>query len=196
MSPDGMYEFQPNSHETTTSRILKLNEDGLSWVLFKEQFVAAVSSKGLVWFLDGREKVPVPTTAPGIDPDADERYETAQDIWVARHQTIRTLLFQTLPEAIKLRIAPLQKASEAWKTVIDEYDNQGEFVQVELLRQMHALRCKENTDPRSTLNKLEKLRTEYAVDFWVCRASITAGPGHVVVRRCGNRTYVGVARRR
>lgn len=152
-----MYEFQPDHHETTTSRIPKLNEDGSNWVLFKEQFVAAVSAKGLVRFLDGREKVPVPTTAPGVDPDADERYEAAQDIWVAKHQTIRTLLFQTLPEAIKLRIAPLQRASEAWKTVVDEYDDQGEFVQVELLRQMHALRCEENTNPRPTLNKLERL---------------------------------------
>ncbi|KAF9799838.1 hypothetical protein IEO21_10490 [Rhodonia placenta] len=162
MSPVGMYEFQPDHHETTTSRIPKLNEDGSNWVLFKEQFVAAVSAKGLVRFLDGREKVPVPTTAPGVDPDADERYEAAQDIWVAKHQTIRTLLFQTLPEAIKLRIAPLQRASEAWKTVVDEYDDQGEFVQVELLRQMHALRCEENTDPRPTLNKLERLKSEYA----------------------------------
>ncbi|EED85443.1 predicted protein [Postia placenta Mad-698-R] len=31
---------------------------------------------------------------------------------------------------------------------------------------------------------------EELVDFWVRRASVAAGPGHVVVRRCGNRTYV------
>ncbi|KAF9799647.1 hypothetical protein IEO21_10534 [Rhodonia placenta] len=72
------------------------------------------------------------------------------------------MLFQTLPESLKLRIAPLQKASEAWQVVVDEYDNQGEFVQVELLRQMHALRCAEDSDPRQTLNQLEKLRSEYA----------------------------------
>lgn len=82
-------------------------------------------------------------------------------MWVAKHQMIHTLLFQTLPEAIKLCIVPLQKASKAWKTVDDEYNNQGEFIQVELLRQMHGLRCTGNFDPRLTLNQLEKLRSEY-----------------------------------
>ncbi|KAF9799717.1 hypothetical protein IEO21_10510 [Rhodonia placenta] len=162
MSPASSYEFQLNPNESTTSRIPKLIEGGSNWILYKEQFRAAVYAKGLVRFLEGCDKAPVPTTALGIDPDADEHYESANDVWVAKHQSIRTILFQTLPESLKLRITSLQKASEAWQVIVDEYDNQGEFVQVELLRQMHALRCAEDSDPRPTLNQLEKVRSEYA----------------------------------
>ncbi|KAF9804670.1 hypothetical protein IEO21_09307 [Rhodonia placenta] len=162
MSPTNTYEFQLNPSETATSRIPRLLEDGSNWILYKEQFRAAALAKGLVWFLEGRDKAPTPTTAPGVDPDADERYKSKNDLWIAKHQSIGTMLFQTLPESLKLRIAPLQWASEAWQVVVDEYDNQGKFVQVELLREMHALRCDKNIDPRPTLNKLEKLRLQYA----------------------------------
>lgn len=167
MSPASSYEFQLNQSESTTSRIPKLIEDGSNWILYKEQFRAAVYAKGLVRFLEGRDKAPIPTTAPGVDPDADERYESANDVWVAKHQFIRTMLFQTLPESLKLGIAPLQKASDAWQVVVDEYDNPGEFVQVELPRQMHALRCAEDSDPRPTLNQLEKFRSGYATAPYV-----------------------------
>ncbi|EED84360.1 predicted protein [Postia placenta Mad-698-R] len=133
VSPASFYEFQLNPSESTTSRIPKLIEDGSNWILYKEQFRAAVYAKGLVRFLEGRDKAPIPTTAPGVDPDVDKHYKSANDVWVAKHQSIWMMLFQTLPESLKLRIASLQKASEAWQVVVDEYDNQGEFVQVELL---------------------------------------------------------------
>ncbi|OSX64737.1 hypothetical protein POSPLADRAFT_1135825 [Postia placenta MAD-698-R-SB12] len=163
MSPTSSYEFQLNPNKSTTSRIPKLIEDGSNWILYKEQFCAAVYTKGLVQFLENHDKAPVPTTASGIDPDADKCYESANDVWVPKHQSIRTMLFQTLPESLKLRIASLQKASEAWQVIVDEYDNQGEFVQVELLQQMHALWCAEDSDPCPTLNQLEKVRSEYTM---------------------------------
>ncbi|EED82932.1 predicted protein [Postia placenta Mad-698-R] len=169
MSPTDTYEFQLNLSETATSRIPRLLEDGSNCILYKEQFRAATLAKGLVRFLEGRDKAPTPTTAPGVDPDADERYESKNDLWIAKHQSIGTMLFQTLPESLKLRIAPLQRASEAWQVVVDECDNQGEFVQVELLHEMHALRCDKNIDPRPMLNKLEKLCSQYATAGASCQ---------------------------
>ncbi|KAF9794104.1 hypothetical protein IEO21_11214 [Rhodonia placenta] len=190
MSPASSYEFQLNPNESTTSRILKLIEDGSNWILYKEQFRAAVYAKGLVRFLEGRDKAPVPTTAPGVDPDADEHYESANDVWVAKHQSIWTILFQTLPESLKLRIASLQKASEAWQVIVDEYDNQGEFVQVELLRQMHALRCAEDSDPRPTLNQLEKVRSEYAT----AGGQLSDTEYKAIILSCLPMSYRGVVR--
>lgn len=46
--------------------------------------------------------------------------------------------------------------------VKDEFDGQGDFVQVELLQQMHALRCEEGVDPCPTLETLTWLKSEYA----------------------------------
>ncbi|KZT00214.1 uncharacterized protein LAESUDRAFT_611650, partial [Laetiporus sulphureus 93-53] len=118
-------------------------------------------AKKLVRYLDGRDKEPTAPTAPGVDSDADEAYADAYDTWAAGHEAIKTLLYQTLPETLKLRIIPEKKVSGAWKVVIAEYDNRGDFVQAELLRRMHALHCTEEKDPRPTLDKLQKLKAEF-----------------------------------
>ncbi|KZT02373.1 uncharacterized protein LAESUDRAFT_614084, partial [Laetiporus sulphureus 93-53] len=97
----------------------------------------------------------------GVDSDADEAYADAYDTWAAGHEAIKTLLYQTLPEMLKLQIIPEKKASGAWKVVIAEYDNRGDFVQAELLRRMHALRCTEEKDPRPILDRLQKLKAEF-----------------------------------
>lgn len=64
---------------TTSLKIPLLVEDGSNWVLYKAQFLTAVHAKGLRRYLEGRERMPTPTTAPGVDSEADERYETALD---------------------------------------------------------------------------------------------------------------------
>ncbi|EJF55539.1 hypothetical protein DICSQDRAFT_73598, partial [Dichomitus squalens LYAD-421 SS1] len=147
---------------TTSSKIPALNEDGSNWVLYKAQFLAAVYAKGLRRYLEGTERVPQAPTAPGVDSDADERYETAVDKWLGNHSTIKTLLFQTVPESLKLDIATKSRANEAWALVSAKYDNQGDFVQVNILNRMHQLRCEEGGDPRPVLTQLARLRSEYA----------------------------------
>ncbi|EED82850.1 predicted protein [Postia placenta Mad-698-R] len=73
MSPADTYEITLGSNESPVSRLPKLAEDGSNWVLFKAQFKATVSSKGLLRFLEGRDKIPIEPTAPGVDSDADEK---------------------------------------------------------------------------------------------------------------------------
>ncbi len=88
---------------TSTSKIPALIEDGSNWILYKAQFLAVVHAKGLHCYLEGREQKLVPPTAYGVDSDADKRYETAYDKWAANHTTIKSLLFQTAPEPLKLK---------------------------------------------------------------------------------------------
>ncbi len=144
---------------TSTSKIPALIEDGSNWILYKAQFMAVVHAKGLRRYLEGRERKPVPLTAYGVDSDADERYETAYDKWAANHATIKSLLFQTAPEPLKLEIMALSDARAMWAMVTSRYDNQGDFVQVNLAAQMQQLRCGEGEDPRPVL---AHLRAEYA----------------------------------
>ncbi|CDO71000.1 hypothetical protein BN946_scf184844.g4 [Trametes cinnabarina] len=147
---------------TTSLKIPLLVEDGSNWVLYKAQFLTAVHAKGLRRYLEGRERMPTPTTAPGVDSEADERYETALDKWTANHATIKTLLFQTLPESLKLEVLTLTRAVDMWRVVTSRYDNQGDFVQVNILTQIQRLKCEEGADPRPVLAQLAKLRSEYA----------------------------------
>ena len=102
ISPDPLSQ----SEATSTSKIPALNEDGSNWVLYKAQFLAAVQAKGLRRYLEGRERVPQPTTAPGVDSDADERYETAVDKWLGNHLAIKMLLFQMVGAASPLLLFP------------------------------------------------------------------------------------------
>ncbi|KAI0370319.1 hypothetical protein BV20DRAFT_909634, partial [Pilatotrama ljubarskyi] len=146
---------------SSSIKVPALNEDGSNWVLYKAQFLTAVQAKGLRRYLEGRERLPTPMTAPGVDSDADERYETAVDKWAGNHTTIRSLLFQTVSETLKLEITSKTRADEAWNVVRAKYDNQGDFVQVSILTQMQQLRCKEGGDPRSVLAQLARLRSEY-----------------------------------
>ncbi|KAI0743026.1 hypothetical protein C8Q80DRAFT_1060134, partial [Daedaleopsis nitida] len=154
---------------SSSAKIPVLVEDGSNWIMYKAQFLVAVYAKGLRRYIEGTENIPIPPTAPGVDPDANERYEAAQDKWYANHATVQSLLFRTLLEPLKLDIASKAKASEMWSHVLSRYDKQGDFVQVSLLTQMQQLRCEEGSDPRLVLAQLAQLHTEYAAAdsmFW------------------------------
>ena len=162
-NPNAHFDFTPSSgSDRGTIKVPKLSEDGANWVTYKTELISAVGAKGLKRYLTGVEKQPVPPTAPGVDPDADDKYESAVDIWESKHDTIKSLLYQTIPETLKLKIVNLKRASEAWKVICDQFDNQGDFVQVNILDRMQALHVEDNADPRPILNELEKLKTEYA----------------------------------
>ena len=142
-------------------KVPKLSEDGSNWVLYKSQFVSAVIAKKLCRYLTGTIRAPLPMTAPGVDPDADKHYEVALDEYESGHNSIKMLLFQTLPEPLKLKISSKTLGNECWKIVTDTYDGQGEFVQSEILQKMYNLRCTKD-DSRPTLLELQRLNSEYA----------------------------------
>ena len=68
-----------SEHTTSTAKISQLLEDGFHWILYREQFLAAVILKRLRCYLLGTERKPVPPTVPGVNSDADERYDNAYD---------------------------------------------------------------------------------------------------------------------
>ena len=160
--PNGHSDFLPlTSANTSSLKISKLNDNGSNWVMFRHEFESAVSSKGLRRYLEGREKRPVPPTAPGVDPDADDKYDQALDVWRAKHDTIKTLLYQALPDTLKLQIIRLERAVDVWRVVTTKYDNQGTYVQISILNQIQSLKA-EAKDPRPVIGELQRLRQEYA----------------------------------
>ncbi|THH15160.1 hypothetical protein EUX98_g9509 [Antrodiella citrinella] len=159
--PNAHSDFLPlTSANGSSVKLTKLNEGGSNWVMFKHEFVSAVSLKGLRRYLEGREKRLEEPTAPGVDPDADDKYDQALDIWRAKHDTIKTILFQSLPDTLKLKIISIERASDVWKVVTNKYDNQGNYVQISILNEMQSLKA--DKDPRPTLHQLKRLKSEYA----------------------------------
>ncbi|KAI0747038.1 hypothetical protein C8Q80DRAFT_1069223, partial [Daedaleopsis nitida] len=150
-----------SSDSTSSAKVPQLIEDGSNWILYCEQFLTAVFAKGLRRYIEGTERVPIPPTAPGVDSDADGKYDKAYDRWLANHAAVKSLLLQTVPDPLKIEILPLRKASELWMLVSRRYDSQGDFVQAGLLSRMQALRVDEGADPRPVLSELARLRSEY-----------------------------------
>lgn len=118
------------------------------------QVTSAILAKRLKRYLNGTAKEPQPPTAPGVDPDADEKYEDALDAYESGHATIKTLLFQMLLELLKLKISSKTKADECWKIVTETFDSQGDLVQVEVLQLMNNLYCMDK-NPHPTLLELQ-----------------------------------------
>ncbi|KAJ3017757.1 hypothetical protein NUW54_g512 [Trametes sanguinea] len=122
----------PFSQSKTSSsvKIPTLNEDGSNWVLYKAQSLTA--------------RLPTLTTTPGVDSDADEKYETALDKWTGNHATIKSLLLQTVPESLKLEIATKPKPMKLG------------------MSSNHQLWYKEGADPRPVLAQLARVHAKYA----------------------------------
>ncbi|KAI0757985.1 hypothetical protein C8Q74DRAFT_1159397, partial [Fomes fomentarius] len=145
----------------STMKILALIEDGSNWILYKAQFLAIIHTKRLRRYFEGREQKLVPLTAYSIDSDANKRYETTYDKWAANHAVIKTLLFQTAPEPLKLEIMALNDACTMWAIITSCYDNQGDFIQVNLAAQMQQLCCSKGEDLRPILVQLAHLPANY-----------------------------------
>ena len=122
-----IHQINPDSSSHTEShsnvKIPMLIKDGSNWILYKAQFLTVVQLKGLCRYLEGRERLPRQPTAPGVDSDTDERYETALDKWMGNHVTIKSLLLQTVPESLKLDITTKTRADEAWQVLTLKYNN-------------------------------------------------------------------------
>ena len=72
-------------------KVPKLSEDGSNWVLYKSQVTSAILAKKLRRYLNGTAKEPQPPTAPGVDPDADEKYEDALDAYESHLEKVKLL---------------------------------------------------------------------------------------------------------
>ncbi|KAJ3481608.1 hypothetical protein NLI96_g7549 [Meripilus lineatus] len=111
-NPNDHFDLKAPTSDRGSVRITKLLDDGANWILYKEELTSAVGAKGLRRYLMGTEKQPVAPTAQGVDEEADEKYEIAKDNWQSKHDTIKSLLYQSLPETLKLKISNLTQKSE------------------------------------------------------------------------------------
>jgi hypothetical protein len=155
----------------------KLQSEGENFVLWKAELESAITSKGLLRYIDGRAKAPVEPAFPAkADPKAKDydkdiatqyhkdvyTWELGCDTHAQRNERVKTMLYATIPETLKLSIMGIKTAAEAWKVICEEFENLGDLPQQSLLDHMHALRCDEDGDPRETLNELMKLKARYA----------------------------------
>ncbi|EIN03399.1 hypothetical protein PUNSTDRAFT_16423, partial [Punctularia strigosozonata HHB-11173 SS5] len=166
-----------SSDDKLYTHLPKLQSEGENFVTWKAELRSAITGKGLLRYIDGRASVPVEPSRPAeadpksksYDADAAKKFQKEYYSWElacdshAQHtEKVKTLLYSTIPETLKLTIIGLDSAADAWKAICDEFQDLGDLPQQSLLDRMHALRCDENGDPRTTLDELAKLKAQYA----------------------------------
>jgi hypothetical protein len=157
-----------------TAKLLKLDANGKNWILYREEVHSHIISKPkLRRHLDGRVKKPTKPSIQFKDP-ADtsseiikpttaelDKYEEEMDEWCQHEQSIKSILYQTLHETLKLCIMSLS-AHEAWSHLCATFNNLGSLMQADILSQMHSAHCAEQEDPWPILDELEHLCAKYA----------------------------------
>ncbi|KAF7376711.1 Transcription factor [Mycena sanguinolenta] len=107
---------------TSRIRLPVLGPRGENFVIWKTQVKSHVTGMGRARYLDGREIAPIkPTLADNAsERDQDEHksalitYNEDMDEWEQINEKIRTILFGTIHETHKIRIANHTTARESW----------------------------------------------------------------------------------
>ncbi|EIN09978.1 hypothetical protein PUNSTDRAFT_67063, partial [Punctularia strigosozonata HHB-11173 SS5] len=123
-------------HDRTLTRVTKLARDGENFATWKPELREAISAKGHLRYIDGRAIQPVkpsPLGANATQKETDqynkdlEAWDTKYDAWVQANSKVRTMLFSTIHETLKIKILSLTTAQESWDTLVALFENQGDL---------------------------------------------------------------------
>ncbi|KAF7334226.1 Transcription factor [Mycena sanguinolenta] len=152
-------------------RLPTLGPRGENFVTWKTQLKSQITGMGKARYINGRATEPVqPILADGADAAARDahkkalaKYDEDLDEWEKNNEKIRTILFQSIHETHKVRIADHTSALESWNMLCKLYQHQGELHAQSLVDRMHLLKCPETErDPRPTLDQLDLLIADHA----------------------------------
>src|SRR5258705_1212259 len=154
--------------------IPKLAEDGTNWITYKERMLTAIGARGLMRYIDGRVKQPIPfalSPATGEPLKADgkpatdaeiEALEDKLDEFCQKNSLVKQHIFSTLSDRLVLQIQILQTASKIWAEIRKIHEGRTELVQVDLRRRLQETRCKEGGDVTIHFSELMRMREQLA----------------------------------
>lgn len=153
----------PSSTSTSNQlySIPKLSADGSNWVLYKQRLESAITAKGLRRHLIGTAKEPNPPKKDATTDDL-EKHEDAIELYLQAREAANSMIFSTIPERLQIKVIALKSTKEIWETIQQEFEDQSEIVQIDILHRMIMTRGSDDKDPRETLDTLLQLNAEYA----------------------------------
>src|SRR5258705_9255657 len=153
--------------------IPKVAEDGSNWVTYKERMLTAIGARGLMQYVDGWAKQPIPfvldasqtplnvagkpatdTEIEALDDKLDDFYQ--KDALVKQH------IFSTISDRILLHVQNLQSASKIWAEIRKIHEGETELVQVDLHCQLQEMHCKEGGDIHIHFSELMRMHEQLA----------------------------------
>src|SRR5882762_1693146 len=106
--------------------IPKLAEDGTNWITYKERLLTAIGARGLMRYIDGRTKQPLPFKLdpagkelvkedgkPATEAEQEAR-EDKIDEWYQKDAYVKQHIFTMITDRLLLRVKKLPNASEIW----------------------------------------------------------------------------------
>ncbi|OBZ69824.1 Retrovirus-related Pol polyprotein from transposon TNT 1-94 [Grifola frondosa] len=106
-------------------------------------------------------------TSPALDKLTDEEYlekveaaEQKVDEYLQKELATRQQIYGTISDALLLRVKKLTAAADVWTAVQHEYEGKSEMYSSSLRTRLQNTKCNENTNVRTHLDLLLKMREE------------------------------------
>src|SRR5882762_10276429 len=172
-APTSLDNMLPAS-SSSLFNIPKLAEDGSNWITYKERMLTAIGALGLMRYIDGRVKQPIPfamspTTGELLKADGKpatdaeiEALDDKLDEFCQKNSMVKQHIFSTLSDRLVVRIKHLKSASMIWVEIRKLHEGKTELVQVDLRRRLQETRCEEGRDVRDHFTKLMTMREQLA----------------------------------
>jgi len=174
MSPSGTsvsYDYD-DERTQSSSKLPRLSESGENFPTWKAEVESAVIAKGLLRYMDGRAKPPIPPVDLDASQQRDatlvaaqavqvEKYDTDYDQWMEKNAQLMTIFYRTVSPSLKLELHPLKTAAEAWKRILEEHQRNEPLSQINILTAMGDLKTEDGQDPRETLKQYAELKSRY-----------------------------------
>jgi len=172
-APTSLDNMLPTS-SSSLFNIPKLAEDGSNWITYKERMLTAIGARGLMRYIDGRVKQPIPfamspTTGELLKADGKpatdaeiEALDDKLDEFCQKNSMVKQHIFSTLSDRLVVRIKHLKSASMIWVEIRKLHEGKTELVQVDLRRRLQETRCEEGRDVRDHFTELMTMREQLA----------------------------------
>jgi gag-polypeptide of LTR copia-type len=149
--------------------IPQLSDDGTNWITYKERAQTVIRARGLMRYLDGRTKEPVPfeidSQGQALKPNKSvatqteiEEQEKKEDEFQQKDSLVKQHIFSTVSDQLLLHIQNLGQASNIWAEVCRIHEGKTEMVQIDLRRKLQDTRCEEGRDVTAHFGDLLRIR--------------------------------------
>ncbi|KAJ7231727.1 hypothetical protein B0H12DRAFT_986303, partial [Mycena haematopus] len=151
------------------TKLPKLKDDGSNWGNYKEMVFNAITAKGLRRHATGTAKAPAelvsrdgeyffPNRLAPLSEDELEEHETKIDEYLQKQAQVRQIIYETVSEAMFIRIKSQATAALMLGQLISIYENKGEMVQMDTLTRLRTMRCLDDDDVVKHITEMQRLK--------------------------------------
>ena len=153
---------------STKVTLLKLQEDGSNWVMYKEQIQNHLTSKGLLRHISGTVRKPTEIeekngrvhkkgNATMMTDDEFEAYLDSLDTYTQKEAQVREVLYDMLTKTVTLQIKGQPTAAESWKKLMSIFEAKGDMTITDTLSKLASTHYVDGNDMRAHVATLLEL---------------------------------------